>query len=267
MAQSSENIAASHLFAEIANAPAVQSLARRLENGGALSFSGVAAPSWPFLAALFKQHFPRRPVVVVTDNLKAQEIFQAGFGNVAEYGCDAFSMVITCSCIIPLTPTLSPKGEREHKLLFFPEWEVFPHEGKLPHADVISDRLQTLVALGEKPFIPTRESATSQEPSALPQVLECASPLALWKAVEPLKAAEDCRSPRRKRVTKVNSRRMRTVVWEILDQIPMVDGAARRPYQLWYQRHRAAAKNLCARRFPKNARAVCSAATKSRRSV
>ncbi len=31
-----------------------------------------------------------------------------------------------------------------------PAWEILPHEGKLPHADVISDRLQTLVALADK---------------------------------------------------------------------------------------------------------------------
>src|SRR5262249_51996157 len=31
--------------------------------------------------------------------------------------------------------------------LFFPPWEVLPHEGTLPHADVISERLETLVAL------------------------------------------------------------------------------------------------------------------------
>jgi len=30
---------------------------------------------------------------------------------------------------------------------FYPAWEILPHEGKLPHADVISDRLQTLVEL------------------------------------------------------------------------------------------------------------------------
>ena len=77
MAQSSANIATSNLFADIADAPAVQALARRLEDGGALSFSGIAVPAWPFLAALFRQHFPQRPIVVVTDNLKAQEIFQA----------------------------------------------------------------------------------------------------------------------------------------------------------------------------------------------
>ena len=32
-------------------------------------------------------------------------------------------------------------------VLFIPAWDVLPHEGKLPHADTISDRLQTLVAL------------------------------------------------------------------------------------------------------------------------
>ena len=30
---------------------------------------------------------------------------------------------------------------------FYPAWEVLPHEAKLPHADIISERLQTLVAL------------------------------------------------------------------------------------------------------------------------
>ena len=36
------------------------------------------------------------------------------------------------------------------QLLFYPAWEILPHEGKLPHADTISDRLQTLVMLSEK---------------------------------------------------------------------------------------------------------------------
>jgi len=31
--------------------------------------------------------------------------------------------------------------------LFYPAWEILPHEPKLPHADVISERLETLVAL------------------------------------------------------------------------------------------------------------------------
>ena len=43
--------------------------------------------------------------------------------------------------------------------LFYPPWEIFPHEGKLPHADVISDRLQTLVALSENSPLVTRHSS------------------------------------------------------------------------------------------------------------
>src|SRR5580693_3921792 len=76
LAQNPAALATSSLFAEMSKAPAVQSLARRLENGGALSFSGIAAAAWPFLAALIKKQFPQRPIVVVTENLKAQESFQ-----------------------------------------------------------------------------------------------------------------------------------------------------------------------------------------------
>ena len=55
---------------------------------------------------------------MVTDGLKTQESFQQD---------------------IETWLGLSP--------LFYPPWEILPHEGKLPHADTISDRLQTLVAL------------------------------------------------------------------------------------------------------------------------
>ncbi len=33
--------------------------------------------------------------------------------------------------------------------LFYPAWEILPHQGSLPHADVISERLETLVGLTE----------------------------------------------------------------------------------------------------------------------
>ncbi len=104
----------------------MQSFARRLENGGVFSFPGVAAPAWPFVAALLRKRFPQWPVVVVTENLKAQEIFQQD-----------------------VETWLSAEGATS-PLLFYPEWEVFPHEGKLPHSDVISERLQTLIALSQK---------------------------------------------------------------------------------------------------------------------
>jgi transcription-repair coupling factor (superfamily II helicase) len=107
-------------FADITQSPAGQSLARRLETGGALSFASAAAPAQPFFAALVRQLFPRRPVVVVTENLKTQESFQQD-----------------------LETWLGTAPQ------FYPAWETLPHEDKLPHPDVISDRLQTLIALAQ----------------------------------------------------------------------------------------------------------------------
>ncbi|MED5381544.1 MAG: transcription-repair coupling factor [Verrucomicrobiota bacterium] len=34
--------------------------------------------------------------------------------------------------------------------LFFPAWDVLPHEARLPHADVLSERLETLIALAKR---------------------------------------------------------------------------------------------------------------------
>jgi transcription-repair coupling factor (superfamily II helicase) len=96
----------------------VQALARRLEDGGALSCAGVCASAHTFFAALLQKLFPTRPIVIVAPDLKTQENFQQDL----ETWLGA-----------------SP--------LFYPPWEIFPHEEKLPPADVISDRLQTLIAL------------------------------------------------------------------------------------------------------------------------
>ena len=112
------------MFADIVKAPAVQSLAQRLEHGGAFSFTGITPSAWPFIGALIRQRLPHRPLVIITENLKAQELFQQDFETWLNIGAQTSSRV-----------------------LFYPEWEVFPHEGKLPHSDVISDRLQTLVTL------------------------------------------------------------------------------------------------------------------------
>ncbi len=98
----------------------MQSLARRLEDGGALSCAGISASAQPFFAALLENLFPQRPVAVVTENLKTQESFQQD-----------------------LETWLGSPPQ------FYPAWEIFPHEGRLPHADVITERLQTLVSLSD----------------------------------------------------------------------------------------------------------------------
>ncbi|MBP9901402.1 MAG: transcription-repair coupling factor [Verrucomicrobia bacterium] len=135
MAQDSHASAASPLFDRVAQTPAVHALVRRLEAGGALAYAGVTTAAQPFFAALLHHLFPQRPIVVVTDNLKTQESFQQDLETwvVLRREANADSRL----CPAPRAP----------RLLFYPAWENLPHEGKLPHADVISERLETLVAL------------------------------------------------------------------------------------------------------------------------
>jgi transcription-repair coupling factor (superfamily II helicase) len=129
----------------------VQSLARRLEQGGALSCAGVHAAAQPFLAALLRQLFPARPIIVVTDSLKTQESFQQDLTTWLQAESKAQS---------PKSKVEVPQSS-PFKLepLFYPAWEILPHEGKLPHADIVSDRLETLVALAGKRAIRNPPSA------------------------------------------------------------------------------------------------------------
>src|ERR1039458_4769613 len=76
LAQDSAIAATSELFASVSATPAMQSLARRLEQGGVLSCAGVSAAAQPFLAALLQHLFPQRPIVVVTQGLRTQESTQ-----------------------------------------------------------------------------------------------------------------------------------------------------------------------------------------------
>src|SRR5262245_51868683 len=69
-------MATSELFAQVSTTPAVQSLVRRVENGGVLSCDGISQSAQPFVAALLRHIFPTRPIVVVTDYLKTQESFE-----------------------------------------------------------------------------------------------------------------------------------------------------------------------------------------------
>jgi transcription-repair coupling factor (superfamily II helicase) len=126
--------AADDLVATVLNSPAVQAVARRLEHGGALSCAGVSPAAQPFLAALLRELFPQRPIVVVTDGLKAQESFQQDLE--------------TWAAQFAGRNNLPPKSGAVRQF-FYPAWEILPHEARLPHADVISERLETLVALSD----------------------------------------------------------------------------------------------------------------------
>jgi len=132
-------------FADIVQTPAVHDLARRLASGGALSWSGIAAPAQPFLAAALHQLFPERPIVIVTENLKAQESVQQDLETWLQIGRE--SKVESREPNIRANDSGPRPSTLDARPLFYPAWEILPHEAKLPPADVISDRLQTLVAL------------------------------------------------------------------------------------------------------------------------
>lgn len=116
------------IFSVVESAPAAQALRRRVEEGGVLP-EPVSPGAQPFVSALLARLFPDRPMVVVTAGLKTQEVFQQDMETWAGSGT---------------------------KPLFYPDWEILPHESRLPHADVISDRLATLVALIGQPGAPAQ---------------------------------------------------------------------------------------------------------------
>lgn len=111
------------LLPVLSSTPAVQSLRRRVEAGELLSLPEVSEGGQAAMAAVLSHLFPERSVVVVTDGLKRQEIVQQD---------------------------LETWTKDSGRPLFYPAWEVLPHESRLPHADVISERLETLAALTSK---------------------------------------------------------------------------------------------------------------------
>ena len=113
----------------------MQSLAQRLEQGGVLSCGGINGAAHPFLAALLRLTYPDRPIVVVTHDLKVQEIFHQDLTTWLQQGGTS-------------------SGTNSQLPLFYPAWQVLPHESRLPHADVISERLETLIALDKSKVHP-----------------------------------------------------------------------------------------------------------------
>ena len=134
----------------------MQSLAQRLEHGGALSVAGVCRAAQPFLAVLLQTIYPRRPLVIVAPDLKTQESFQQDIEtwlSIGRASRDESREQTSPGETGPRPSTFEPRP------LFYPAWEFFPHEGKLPHADTISDRLQALVALSAQSALPNPPSA------------------------------------------------------------------------------------------------------------
>ena len=133
------------LFLRLRQAPAAQALLRRVESGGAFTCGGVTGSAHAFLAAWLRRELPHRPIVLVSENLKAQEVLHQDLET--WLGGEGHGSKFKVQSSKPADATPKTPDARPHSLLFFPAWETLPHEDKLPHADVISERLETLVEL------------------------------------------------------------------------------------------------------------------------
>ncbi len=81
----------------------------------------LAGAAHPFLAAFVASVGKAPAVVLVAETLKQQEAHHND-----------------------LNTWMATQGQAAR---FYPAWDILPHEKKLPHADIISERLETLVAL------------------------------------------------------------------------------------------------------------------------
>ena len=104
-----------------------------------MSLNSLADAGKPFVVALLSQ-IANRPLLVVTDGLKAQEAF---FNDLQ---------------------TFHPEAQ------FYPAWETLPHEDQLPHADTIADRLKVLTAVVGR-VTPRGESAPTPRQVTRPTVI------------------------------------------------------------------------------------------------
>ncbi len=163
----------------VAQTPAAQGLRERVESGGALSLTGVAEAAMPFVAAMIHREFPNRTLVVVTKSLKVQEQFQQDYETWSKG-----------------RGVGGAKGEKAGSTLFYPAWEILPNEEKLPHADVISDRLETLVALRryragtEAPVVMTNIAALLQKTLTARKLEECTRAFKRGDSIDPLDLIE-----------------------------------------------------------------------------
>jgi transcription-repair coupling factor (superfamily II helicase) len=136
-----------------------------------LSCPGIGLAAQPFFAAMLRRFFPGRPVLVVAEGLKSQEsvhqdiatwVLVLADGRVLADGHQILAgpgRMQNEAAAVGNPPPHEPAPHPAWAPLFYPSWETLPHEAKLPHVDVISERLETLVALANY------QSSTAGSPS------------------------------------------------------------------------------------------------------
>ena len=115
-------------LAKLRETPALQAVLNGAEPGGVSPLGGVSQGAWAFSAAVLAHSAKGRPVLVVCPTGKLQEQLQQELET--------------------WLPALAKRPAKPP--LFFPAWNVLPHEARLPHADVLSERLETLIHLAKR---------------------------------------------------------------------------------------------------------------------
>ncbi len=115
------------MLSTLAQTPAAQTLARRVEPGVLLSVEGVSEPAQAAVIGMLRCLFSQRVILAVAANVKGQERLETDLQTWLGAG--------------------SPPAAEAARPLFYPPWDVLPDEDKLPHADVLAERLETLAAL------------------------------------------------------------------------------------------------------------------------
>ena len=125
-------------LAKLRETPSLQTVLYGAEPGEVLSLGGISQGAQAFSAAVLAHFAKGRPVVLVCPTGKLQEQLQQELET--------------------WLPALTKRLAKPP--LFFPAWDVLPHEARLPHADVLSERLETLIHLAKR----RKPSANSTAP-------------------------------------------------------------------------------------------------------
>jgi len=95
-----------------------------------IRWAPTPSSSWSYLIGQHLHSNPDKPLVVMLDGLRSQETMQQDLTTWLRW----------------LNNEAIPQGKHASPL-FYPAWEHLPHEAKLPHADIITERLETLCQL------------------------------------------------------------------------------------------------------------------------
>ena len=120
---------------------------RQLREGAVVGWPQVAPAGFPWLTAALARACPERVILVVVDGLKTQDLF---YQDVCSW------LTVAAGIGGDHVPPADGQPVWPRPVLFYPEWEVLPHEARLPHADVISERLTALVELSQPGGPPSR---------------------------------------------------------------------------------------------------------------